>query len=375
MKFAIDDKIPYIRGVLEPFADVEYIPGSEISRINLLNVDGLIIRTRTRCDRHLLEGTPVKFIATATIGFDHIDTEYCQKAGIQWTNAPGCNAESVNQYIASALSHWSVIRNIPLANQTIGIIGVGNVGSKVARTAKILGLKVLLNDPPRARKEGPKGFVKLEQILEKADIISLHVPLYQGGIDKTYHLADNEFINKWKNPSLFINTCRGEVMDTSAVKKKLVDGKIKDCIIDCWENEPEIDAGLLDKCLIGTPHIAGYSRDGKANGTAQCVQAISRQFNLGPESWYPGEIEQPHFPNILLYGDSMDQERVIYSAIQSTYAIQHDDEALRSTPDSFEKLRGDYPVRREFKAFTIKGMNISHFAEEKLRQLGFKVKN
>ncbi len=373
MKFVIDDKIPYIRGVLEAYANVKYIPGSKITRNDLMDSDGLIIRTRTHCDSHLLEGTTVKYIATATIGFDHIDTEYCRQAGIEWTNAPGCNAESVNQYIASALTHWSAERKILLKAKTIGIIGVGNVGSKVARTASILGMNVLLNDPPRARKEGPENFVELKQILEEADIISLHVPLNLKGRDKTYHMADNEFINTWKKPILLINTCRGEVMETRGVKKTLEAGAIKDCIVDCWENEPNIDIDFLDKCLIGTPHIAGYSRDGKANGTVQCVQAISRNFNLGLDSWQPDEIESPYFPIILLNGEGMDQETLISTAIQSTYVIQHDDDALRAVPANFEKLRGEYPVRREFHAFTLKTRNIDEQTLQKLRILGFTV--
>lgn len=373
MKFVIDDKIPYIRGVLEPFADVEYIPGAAISRDDIHDADGLIIRTRTRCNKQLLEGSSVKFIATATIGFDHIDTDYCHQAGIQWTNAPGCNAESVNQYIASALSHWSAAKKIPLAGKTIGIIGAGNVGSKVARTAEILGLNVLLNDPPRARKEGKDGFVELNQVLEEANIISLHVPLNLKGIDKTFHLTDKEFINKWKKADLLINTCRGEVMDTTNVNIDLKEGKIGDCIIDCWENEPAIDTELLDNCLIGTPHIAGYSRDGKANGTAQCIHAISKYFNIDLNFWYPDEIEAPFIPTILLNGDGLNAGEIFHEAIQSSYAINHDDKALRSNPANFEKLRGDYPVRREFHAFTIKSMNIDKNTEDKLKNLGFKI--
>ena len=290
MKFVIDDKIPYIRGVLEPFAEIKYIRGSDINRNDMCDTDGLIIRTRTQCNEKLLEGTGIKFIATATIGFDHIDKEYCHIAGIRWTNAPGCNSESVNQYIASGLMHWAEETKTSLHGHTMGIIGVGNVGSKVARTAEILGMKVLLNDPPRAREEGQAGFVELDQVLEEADIISLHVPLNMEGIDKTLHMADNEFFTKWRDPNLFINTCRGEVMVTSSLKKNIDTGRIKNSIVDCWENEPQIDLELMHRCLIATPHIAGYSRDGKANGTSQCVNAVSRFFKLGLGNWYPGKI-------------------------------------------------------------------------------------
>jgi len=373
MKFVIDDKIPFIRGILESFADVSYTPGAIISPADIEDADGLIVRTRTKCNRTLLERSAVKFIATATIGFDHIDTEYCNEAGIEWTNAPGCNAESVNQYMVSALTHWAELREMPLENKTIGIIGVGNVGSKIARSAEILGLNVLLNDPPRAREEGPDGFVEIGRILKEADIITLHVPLNLTGIDKTHNLANRSFIKKWKNPDLLINTCRGEVVGTEAVLKGLKEKLIGDCIIDCWENEPDINTGLLDKCILGTPHIAGYSRDGKANGTAQCIQAVSKYFELGINNWYPEKIEPPHFPTILLDGKGLSREQVIHAAVQSTYAISHDDHALRRVTKDFEQQRGDYPVRREFHAFTLKCSNIDDTTINKLKKLGFKI--
>ncbi len=371
MKFVIDDKIPFIQGVLEEKADVIYLPGSEISALDLVDADGLIIRTRTKCKEQLLQGSSVKFIATATIGFDHIDTEYCREAGIKWTNAPGCNADSVNQYMVSALTHWADVKKTCLEGKTIGILGVGNVGSRVATSAETLGLKVMLNDPPRAREEGTEGFVEIDQILKEADIISLHVPLNMSGPDKTYHLVDSAFLKKWKNPDLLINTCRGEVTHTETVNKALKEGLIGDCIIDCWENEPEINTHLLNNCLIGTPHIAGYSRDGKANGTAQCVQAISKYFDLEFKNWYPEKIDPPGISHIFLDGNGMNQEQVIHAAVQSTYAVSHDDQALKSCTKNFEKLRGDYPVRREFPAFTLTCSNIDTITKNKLQQLGF----
>lgn len=374
MKIIVDDKIPYIRGVLEPLAEVEYVPGQGINKNTIRNAEALIIRTRTRCNRDLLDGSRVQFIATATIGFDHIDTAFCSGAGISWTNAPGCNSESVNQYMASALTHWAAEKNIQLANKTIGIVGVGNVGSKVARTAEILGMNVLLNDPPRERKEGPDGFVNLKRILDKADIISLHVPLNMEGADKTHHLAGEDFFRSWKNPELLVNTCRGEVMDTQALLNHNKDQNQTDFIIDCWENEPDIDLNLLELSITGTPHIAGYSRDGKANGTALCIQALSRHFSLGMDNWVPDKIEKPHFPFIILNGESMSPEEIFHSAIQSTYEVMHDDRSLRQNPGEFEKLRGDYPVRREFSAFTIMCSNIDQSTQEKLKYLGFNIK-
>jgi erythronate-4-phosphate dehydrogenase len=375
MKIIIDDKIPYIKGVFENKADVIYLPGAEISNRHLADADALIVRTRTRCTRELLEGTSVKYIATATIGFDHIDTSYCNQAGIAWSNAPGCNAESVNQYLASALTYYAAEKKISLKDKTIGIIGVGNVGSRVARTAGLLGMKVLLNDPPRARKEGPEEFVDLRNILANADIISLHVPLNMDGLDKTWHMVNKCFLELWQKKELLINTCRGEVMETSEVAKGIKRGTLGNAIVDCWENEPDIDPVLLDLSMIGTPHIAGYSRDGKANGTSQCVQAVSRFFKLGIDNFYPDVIEAPFFPNIIIEGSGKSEEEILSAAIQSTYEISHDDRALRENPQDFEKLRGDYPVRREFHAYKISPKNIDQSTMIKLNKLGFKQNN
>src|SRR5664279_1922618 len=177
MKFIIDDKIPYIQGVLEPFGEVVYLSGPKTTPEIVMDADAIITRTRTICNQHLLESSSVKFIATATIGYDHIDTDYCAKAGIQWTNAPGCNSKSVEQYIASALFVLAQMKGFHLKGKTIGVVGVGQVGSKVAHICELLGMKVLLNDPPRERAEGPKQFCSLREIMKKADIITLHVPL------------------------------------------------------------------------------------------------------------------------------------------------------------------------------------------------------
>ncbi len=373
MKFVIDDKIPYIQDVLEPYADVKYIPGALISSEDLKDADALIIRTRTKCNRELLEGSSVKFIATATIGFDHIDSEYCKEAGIEWTNAPGCNAESVNQYIVSVITLWWDIRRLVLPDTTIGIVGVGNVGSRVAKSAEILGLKVLLNDPPRARKEGPEGFVELSQILEEADFISLHVPLNMEGEDKTFHMVDREFINKWKNPEILINSCRGEVIDSKGLLSAFHANEVSTVAIDCWENEPDVDPDLLDYIFLATPHIAGYSRDGKANGTSQSIKATSKFFNLGIDNWYPDVIEPPHIPTIYIDGSGLREEEIFLMAVQSTYSILHDDHAFRTNIKSFEKLRGDYPVRREFHAYKIICSNINQDIIKKLNKLGFKI--
>lgn len=373
MKIVIDDKIPYIRGAFEPFAEVVYLPGNKTTPAVVKDADAIVTRTRTKCNRELLEGSKVKFIATATIGYDHIDTGYCKQAGIEWTNAPGCNAESVNQYIASALFSYSMKKRFDLKDKTIGIVGVGHVGLKVARLCETIGMRVLLNDPPREREEGPEQFVSLENIQQEADIITFHVPLNMKGIDATFHLVNEKFLETLKKQPLLINSCRGEVFDTKAIKKALQKGVVSGFIADCWENEPDIDLELLAMTDYGTPHIAGYSKDGKANGTKMSVQAISRFFNLGIDNWEPENVELPKKTTIEIDGNQRREYSILAEAILSTYDIETDDEALRENPQLFEKLRGDYPVRREFDIYTVKVKNVEETIKLKLIKLGFHI--
>ncbi|MCP4045010.1 MAG: 4-phosphoerythronate dehydrogenase PdxB [Gammaproteobacteria bacterium] len=371
MKIIIDNKIPYIKGALEPHAEVVYLPGNLTTAEVVKDADALITRTRTICNRAALEGSNVKYIATATIGFDHIDTHYCTEAGIEWVNAPGCNAESVNQYISSALLSYAKREHMGLAGKTIGIVGVGQVGSRVAKTCEILGMNVLLNDPPRERAEGSSQFVSIEVVREQADIISFHVPLNRQGIDKTFHMADETFFQNLRKRPFIINTCRGEVFATQAVRNAREKNVLSGMVIDCWENEPDIDLDLLKLVDYGTSHIAGYSKDGKANGTRNSVRAISKFFGLGIDEWEPGGVDAPDDPIIKLDGNNQTEQAVLADAILSTYLIESDDEALRSYPHLFEQLRGDYPVRREFNFYTIRTQNVEVELVEKLKKLGF----
>lgn len=373
MKIIIDNKIPYIKGALEAFAEVIYLPGSKTTPESVVDADALVTRTRTLCNESLLKNSKVRMIATATIGYDHIDTEYCDKAGIKWTNAPGCNAKSVEQYIASALFAWALRYRIKLREKTIGIVGAGNVGSKVARFCEILGMKVLVNDPPRERVEGPEGFVSLQTIREEADIITFHVPLTMDGHDATYHMVDETFLAGLRRKPLLINSCRGEVFDTQAVKAAYRKDTISGLVIDCWENEPVIDRELLEMCFLATPHIAGYSKDGKANGTMMSVRAISRFFQLGIDNWQPGNIEMPDNTLLDINGSRRDDESIMAEAVLSTYNIENDDENLRSNPEAFEKWREEYPVRREFPVYKVKVSQVSENAAKMLEEAGFEV--
>ncbi|MDD3080377.1 MAG: 4-phosphoerythronate dehydrogenase PdxB [Paludibacter sp.] len=371
MKIIIDDKIPYIQGAFEPVAEVVYLPGAKTTPDVVKDADAIVTRTRTICNKELLAGSTVKFIATATIGYDHIDADYCRASGIRWTNAPGCNSKSVEQYIASTLMMLAETKGWNLKDMTIGVVGVGNVGSKVARIAEIFGMKVLLNDPPRERVEGSEKFVSLQTVMQTADIITLHVPLYMKGEDATYHLTDADFFSKLNRKPVLINSCRGEVVETIAVKNALTSGQISDFVCDCWENEPDIDLELLDRTVIATPHIAGYSKDGKATGTLMSVQAINDFFNLGLNNWRPSGVQLPTQPQVKIDGSELSEQQILAKAILHTYDIRNDDAEFKKNPARFEQLRGDYQVRREFPAFTVVPVNIENSVIEKLKQLGF----
>jgi erythronate-4-phosphate dehydrogenase len=374
MKIIIDDKIPYIRGAFEGVAEEVYLPGSKTTPEVVKDADAIVTRTRTICNEKLLAGSSVKFIATATIGYDHIDTDYCDASGINWTNAPGCNSKSVEQYIASTLMVLAERKNLQLKDLTIGVVGVGNVGSKVAHVANLFGMKVLLNDPPRERAEGSATFVSLKQVMDEADIITLHVPLNMKGEDATYHLGNEMFFSSLKKKPVVINSCRGEVVDTLAVKVALKSNQISGFVCDCWENEPDIDLELLAMTEIATPHIAGYSKDGKATGTQMSVHAISQFFGLGLENWQPSGVELPANPVFELDGSGLSEQEIIAKAILHTYDIRNDDQDFRKNTAQFEQLRGDYPVRREFPAFTIVPKNVEENILEVLKKLGFNVK-
>jgi erythronate-4-phosphate dehydrogenase len=373
IKIIADDKIPFLKGILEPFADVTYLPGNLITNEHLKDTDALLIRTRTKCTEELLKGTKVSFIGTATIGFDHIDARYCQQEGIYWTNAPGCNSSSVHQYVAAALLKISGDFRFRLRDKTLGIIGVGNVGSKVEKFTRALGINVLLNDPPRERNEGGKNFVDLTELLNGSDIITIHVPLNIIGEDKTYQFINDKTIRKMKKGVWLINTSRGEVASSSVLKKNLSSGKLAGVVLDVWENEPDIDLELLDKAFIATPHIAGYSTDGKANGTARIVNALSEFFKLPLKNWFPEVIPHPHLSDISINGKNKDVEEILREIVFRTYNIAEDDLKLRFSPHDFEKQRGDYPVRREFPAFTLDLQNTTKKVTKMLEDMGFKI--
>ena len=323
MKVIIDHKIPYIKEAVSRIADeVVFLPGNAFTKEAVKDADALIVRTRTMCNRELLEGSQVKFIATATIGYDHIDTEYCREAGITWTNCPGCNAGSVEQYVHSALLQLKHKKGLDLEKSTLGIVGVGHVGSRVKRMAESLGMRVLLNDPPRADR-GEQGFVNLETIARECDVITFHTPLNRDGKYATYHLANEDFLFSLERTPYLINSSRGEVVDTASLLAALSAGKVKDAVIDTWEYEPNISRELMSVVFLATPHIAGYSADGKANATRMSLEALCQFFGVEADF----TILPPEGP--------------------SDYDPTRDSEWLKASPEKFEWFRGNYPLRRE----------------------------
>ena len=333
MKVIVDDKIPYIHEAISRIADeVVFLPGNAITADEVQDADALIVRTRTLCDRRLLDGSKVQFIATATIGFDHLDIEFLHEAGIQWTNCPGCNAGSVAQYIHSSLILLQQERGLSLSQSTLGIVGVGHVGSLVAEVGRKLGMKVLLCDPPRA-KRGDIGFIPLAELMNQADVITFHTPLVRDGEYPTVHMADEHFFSSLTRVPIIINTSRGDVIDEQALLSALEKGIIREAIIDVWEHEPNINLRLLNRVYLGTPHIAGYSADGKANATRMALEALCRHFKLCNCSF---TITPPPAPANANPSDPL-----------SLYDPRRDSRALKLNPEKFEQLRGNYPLRRE----------------------------
>ena len=339
MKAIVDDKIPYIRPHIEKLVDeVCFLPGAAITPQDVRDADILIVRTRTRCNRDLLQGSNVRFVATATIGYDHLDTGYLEASGIRWVNCPGCNASSVGQYIHSCLLVLAQEMKLDLKATTVGIIGVGHVGTDVQKKLTQLGVKCLLCDPPRKENEGGDVFRPIRELQEQCNVITFHTPLTTEGPWPTFHLADDTFFSALQQCPVIINTSRGEVVDNTALEKALQQGLIRQAIVDTWEKEPDVSRSLLEKVLIGTPHIAGYSADGKANATRMVLTALCK--------WMGKAADFNILPPALPEGTVLSEEP-LERALQ-LYDPRTDSNLLKANPEMFEKLRNDYPLRREF---------------------------
>ncbi|MBD5224775.1 MAG: 4-phosphoerythronate dehydrogenase [Bacteroidales bacterium] len=342
MKIIVESHIPYVGNSLDDLGEVVRLTPDEITREAVADADALIVRTRTRCGAPLLDGSAVKFVATATIGTDHIDRGWCASRGIEVHSCPGCNAPAVAQYV------WSSVLRLRdcVEGAVIGVVGLGNVGSIVARWARSLGAKVLACDPPRERATGgwdpenpaaagSEPFVTLDHIARHADIITFHTPFTREGGDRTFHIAGAEFFDSLVKRPIVINAARGGVVDTPALEKAICDRRVSAAVIDCWEGEPAISRELLELAHIATPHIAGYSIEGKQRATASCVGAL-RRF-AGAKVEQPAPIVPPPYNLAMPFG-----ERIVAS-----YDPLADTAALRRDPSAFEALRNHYPLRHE----------------------------
>ncbi len=376
IKIIADENLAYPVELFSQFGNVQLINGRKITNSVLKNADALIIRSVTEVNKSILTGTNIKFVGTATIGTDHIDTEYLASKGISFASAPGCNSYAVAEYVIAALLDTAVKNNFSLENKTIGVVGIGNVGSKVVRYCEALGMKVLKNDPPLFRQGKLKDAIQLDDILE-SDIISLHVPLTIEVEDKTYHLIDKDKLKLLKDDTVLINTSRGAVVDNKALAE-IIEQKNLKIILDVWENEPDVNNSLVNLVQIGTPHIAGYTLEGKVNGSIMVYEALA-EF-LGKEN--PDRINLPGVHhNQFEYDFLMSKEEALNSIIKNIYNIagdHHNFLRINSLMDNeqgkyFDRLRKEYPLRREFNNYSVK-LNRSDIAIERiLKKLRFTV--
>ncbi len=358
MKLVIDDKIPYIRGWAERLGEAVYLPGAAIGPADVRQADALIVRTRTHCGPALLEGSRVRFVATATIGFDHLDTGYLRRAGIGWANCPGCNAGSVAQYVRNSLLLLEAEGRLRLEGCRVGVVGVGHVGSRVAAELRRWGCRLLLCDPPRlegavrmpaaveAAAPAAACTATLSDVAREADVVTFHTPLTRTGRYATYHLAGPDFFRALGRRPVIINASRGEVVATEALRAALAGGLVRAAVVDTWENEPGIDRGLLAAAYIATPHIAGYSADGKATGTRMALEAVAARF--GRDAHF--DIRPPRLPRGFRYNPAAAPPAALGPEAAECirlYDPRRDSDALRAAPGRFEQLRGDYPLRRE----------------------------
>ncbi len=369
MKIVADENIPYVAECFSLIGDVTTISGREITPSVARDAEILLVRTITKVNSDLLAESNVRFVATATIGFDHIDTEYLSRNNIGFASAPGSNANSAAEYVIAALLEIGQEYNINIEGKSIGIIGVGNVGGRVAKKCAALGMKTYLNDPPLQRQTGDAKYLPIEE-LYNCDFITFHTPLTFEGIDKTFHLADETFFGSLKDDCVFINTSRGGVVDSAAIKKTIKSSKLRAAVLDVWENEPNLDwrqtsinTELLDVVDIGTPHIAGYSLDGKITGMIMIYKAACEYFGFNAKFNVEDFLPEPSVPQIQIvlgtpHGEptSSSEQEALLSAVRKIYDIREDDARLRRILNElaeargkfFDGLRNNYPVRREF---------------------------
>jgi erythronate-4-phosphate dehydrogenase len=355
MKIVADENIIYVKEAFSSLGDIFLYAGRDITHSILVDADVLLVRSVTIVNSNLLKGTNVKFVGTATIGTDHIDMDYLDKNGIYFADAKGCNSDAVAEYVFTALVNIARQQEISLKDKTIGVVGVGNIGSRIVRLADAIGMQVLQNDPPLKRETGNDWFRNLDELMN-ADIITIHVPLNMSGEDKTYHLFDFDRINSLKNQSVLINASRGPVVHNQALNELIIKKQLT-VVLDVWENEPVLNMELLDKVQYATPHIAGYSYEGKINGTVILYHAVCGYLGKEP-AWSPS-YSPPENSLIKIAGtSSLEQE--LFTIVKYVYDITRDDNTLRGIQKAgdpgkyFDLLRKNYDLRREFLNYFIK---------------------
>lgn len=356
MNIVIDENISYAEEAFSSLGKVIICHGRKITNQILKNADALIVRSITKVDKILLQDTPVKFVGTATIGTDHIDLEYLQSNGICFSDAKGCNADAVTEYVFSSIFKLLSEGNLSIKGMSIGIVGIGNIGSRIAKIAEILGMRVFKNDPPLQRQNSSKDFVPLDDIY-KCDIITLHVPFIKTGIDKTVHLFNHSNLAKLNDNTIFINASRGQVVDNTELIETIA-RKNLNVVLDVWENEPGINTELLKKVKVGSPHIAGYSLEGKVNGTVIIYNAFCNYLGIQPV-WKPSlpKVKSPDIVSNI----TGSYEQILNNIIHSAYSIEEDDGRMKkliTMPESeisnyFDTLRKEYPLRREFTNYNV----------------------
>ena len=374
MKILADANIPFVAECFSSIGEVNAVGGREITPGVVGDADVLLVRSITQVNSDLLAGSKVRFVATATIGFDHVDIDFLHRNNIGFASAPGSNANSAAEYVIAGLLEASRKCEINLEGRSIGVIGAGNVGSRVAKKCAALGMRIYLNDPPLQRQTGEAKYLPLKELYD-CDFITFHTPLTFEGIDKTYHLADEKFFESLKDGCVFVNASRGGVVDSESLKTAIQSGRLQAVVLDVWENEPNIDMELLEMVDIGTPHIAGYSLDGKITGLIMVYKAVCKHFRLSPKFSIEDFLPEPVVRQLRIEPSTSNEEGALLDAVRKIYDIREDDTKLRRTSEKpaekrggfFDGLRKDYPVRREFQ-------NTKVFVEDKNGTLARKLK-
>ncbi|MCT4707027.1 4-phosphoerythronate dehydrogenase PdxB [Enterobacteriaceae bacterium H16N7] len=370
MKILVDENMPYARELFSRLGDVTAVPGRPIPVSELADADALMVRSVTKVNADLLDGKPVKFVGTATAGTDHVDDAYLERAGIAFSAAPGCNAIAVVEYVFSSLLMLAERDGFALADRTVGIVGVGNVGSRLQARLEAYGVRTLLCDPPRAERGDEGDFQPLDELVREADVLTFHTPLFKDGPYKSLHLADEQLIASLKPGTILINACRGPVVDNAALLKCLQRGQDLSVVLDVWEPEPELNVDLLDLVDVGTPHIAGYTLEGKARGTTQVFEAFSQFIGKQQQVALDTLLPAPEFGRITLHGP-LDQA-TLKRLVHLVYDVRRDDAPLRkvaAVPGEFDKLRKNYLERREWSSLFIQCDDEP--AAQTLQKLGF----